>query len=382
MIMKIAFVAAQDPSHQVQFFSGIPYHLYGALARQVETVPLGIMAKTPPNWWQFYTRLWGKVTGKQARWGLRPAVLKELAGKTAARALAHDVDVVLTVGQGYLVFWNSLLPVSSFSDVLYGSLSKGGFQDQNEKPRKLNRRQQQQMADYAQQAVDHALRIFVTSKFALEGAREYGTNIPPEKVAVTQIGANFQERPGPTTDRRPPPPLKLLWVGTTWEGKGGPEAVAVLDSLLEMGLEVELNLAGRIPENLGHPQVVCHGFLHKDVPEERERLFQLYRQSHLLILPTRKDFTPSGLAEAAALGVPAITTPVGGIPGMFAGDEVVLLPFARYREEAPAVIKNLLESGRLAVMAQKTRQRFETVLNWDVIAEKMVAELAVALKSI
>jgi glycosyltransferase involved in cell wall biosynthesis len=122
--------------------------------------------------------------------------------------------------------------------------------------------------------------------------------------------------------------------------------------------------------------------LHKDVPEERERLFQLYRQSHLLILPTRKDFTPSGLAEAAALGVPAITTPVGGIPGMFAGDEVVLLPFARYREEAPAVIKNLLESGRLAVMAQKTRQRFETVLNWDVIAEKMVAELAVALKSI
>jgi hypothetical protein len=39
----------------------------------------------------------------------------------------------------------------------------------------------------------------------------------------------------------------------------------------------------------------------------------------------------------------------------------------------------LLENGRLPEMAEKVRQRFETALNWDVIAKNMVADLAVAL---
>jgi glycosyltransferase involved in cell wall biosynthesis len=377
--MKIAFVAAQDPSASIRLFSGIPYHLFWALSRQVETIPLGITVDGPPKWWRFYTRLWGKVTGQQARWGMRPAVLKELAAKTAQKASEFDVDVVLTVGQGYLVFWNSSLPAASFSDILYGSVAEGGFREQVEIPRKLNREQQQQMVDYAQQAVDHAVHVFVTSNFILEGARCFGTKIPPEKVSVTQMGANFMEVPAMTTSRQPPPPLKLLWLGTTWEGKGGPEALSVLDSLLEMGVEVELGMVGRIPENLAHPNVFCYGFLRKDVAEERARLLELYRQSHLLLLPTRKDSTPSGLSEAAALGVPAVTTPVGGIPGMFGADEVVLLPFDRYREEAPVAIMDLLENGRLPKMAEKVRQRFETALNWDVIAKNMVADLAVAL---
>jgi glycosyltransferase involved in cell wall biosynthesis len=310
---------------------------------------------------------------------MRPAVLKELAAKTAQKVSEFDVDVVLTVGQGYLVFWNSSLPAASFSDILYGSVAEGGFREQVEIPRKLNREQQQQMVDYAQQAVDHAVHVFVTSNFILEGARCFGTKIPPEKVSVTQMGANFMEVPAMTTSRQPPPPLKLLWLGTTWEGKGGPEALSVLDSLLEMGVEVELGMVGRIPENLAHPNVFCYGFLRKDVAEERARLLELYRQSHLLLLPTRKDSTPSGLSEAAALGVPAVTTPVGGIPGMFGADEVVLLPFDRYREEAPVAIMDLLENGRLPEMAEKVRQRFETALNWDVIAKNMVADLAVAL---
>jgi glycosyltransferase involved in cell wall biosynthesis len=116
------------------------------------------------------------------------------------------------------------------------------------------------------------------------------------------------------------------------------------------------------------------------VAEERERLLSLYQQSHLLLLPTRKDTTPSGLSEAAAFGIPAVTTPVGGIPGMFAGDEVLLIPFNRYREEAPAAIMALLENGRLSQMSQKARHRFETALNWDTIAQKIVSDLAAALK--
>lgn len=377
--MKIAFVAAKDPSHAAGYFSGIPYHLYWALTRQVETIPLGISVPGPPGWWRFYTRFWGRMTGEQARWGMRPSVLKKLAAKTAAKASKLEADVVLTVGQGYLVFWDSMLPAASFSDILYGSVSEGVFREEATSPRRLNRPQQRQMMDYAQRAIDQAAHVFITSDFCLAGAKRYGTNIPPNKVTVTQIGANFRETPPRPTNRKLPPPLKLLWVGSSWERKGGSVALAVLDRLVEMGLTVELNVVGRYPDGLPHPHVVNHGFLHKDVSEERNRLLDLYQQSHLLLLPTRRDFTPSGLAEAAAFGVPAITTPVGGIPGMFAGDDVVLVPFARYEEEAPAAIMNLMENGRLTQMAERARHRFESVLNWDVIAKKIVSELDVAL---
>lgn len=380
-LMKLAFVSAQDPSKSVRFFSGLPYHLYWALTRQVETVPLEISVSGPPRWWDLYTRLAGRLSGRQRRWGMRPSVLRELAQRTAEKATAAGADVVLTVGQGYLVFWNNPLPAASFSDILYGAVPKGGFQDELDKRRKLETQQAAQMAVFAQQAVDNAVHVFATSQFVVDGARDFGTRISPDKVTVTQVGANFEETPAFSNGRSAPPPLNLLWVSTSWEGKGGEIALDVLDRLRERGLEVELNLVGRLPPNLEHPHAVCHGFLNKEISEEKARLLDLYRQSHLLLLPTRRDFVPCGLAEAAALGVPAITTPVGGIPGMFAKDEVVLVPFSDYQEAAPKLVVDLLENGRLPLMAEKVRRRFETTLNWDVIAEKIVEKLNMALGS-
>jgi glycosyltransferase involved in cell wall biosynthesis len=379
--MKLAFVSAKDPSTSIRFFSGLPYHLYWALSRRVETVPLESSVSGPPKWWDLSTRLVGRLSGRQRRWGMRPSVLRELAEKTAEKASAVGADVVLTVGQGYLVFWNSPLPAASFSDILYGAVPSDGFQDDPDRPRGLAHQQAGQMVVYAQQAIDNAAHIFATSHFIVDGAREFGTRISPDKVTVTQVGANFLEMPAATNGREGPPPLKLLWVGSSWEGKGGEIALGVLDRLREMRLEVEMNLIGRLPQNLHHPHAVCHGFLNKDIPMERARLLALYKQSHLLLLPTRKDFVPCGLAEAAAFGVPAITTPVGGIPGMFAEDEVVLVPFADYREVVPKLIADLLENGRLSMMAESVRRRFETTLNWDVIAETIVAKLKMTLGS-
>jgi glycosyltransferase involved in cell wall biosynthesis len=307
--------------------------------------------------------------------------MRNLADKTAEQILAHDVDVVLTVGQGYLVFWDSPLPAATFSDILYGSVSLEGFEHEKRKPRQLNSQQGQQLSDYAQRAVDNALRVFVTSSFVLEGARDFGTVIPPEKGIVTQIGANFRDDFVPSmVAKAGPPPLKLLWLGTDWNRKNGDRALSVFVNLVEQGLAVELHLIGDVPEAVSRAGVFCHGFLRKDVAAEQERLLQVYEASHLMLLPTEKDFTPSALAEAAAFGIPAVTTPVGGLPEMFEEDEVVLVPFEHYQEAAVKAIMALLEDGRLLTMAERVRRRFETTLNWDVIARKIVNELAVALE--
>ncbi|MCI0396975.1 MAG: glycosyltransferase family 4 protein [Chloroflexi bacterium] len=376
--MKIAFVSALDPRYHVDYFSGIPYHLFRALARRVEIVPVPVAAERPPAWYRLYTRLRRRLAGRPDTWGLRPGVLQRLAHGAAAAVAQSGADVALSIGQGCLAFWAGPVPMASFSDVLYGGLNP--FPDQQGQPRPLAQAYREQLARIAQRAADNAVRVFITSEFALQGALAFGTRLPREKVVITQIGANFEEWPPAPGPRRPPPPLKLLWVGTGWAGKGGEDCLAVLDALHRAGVEAELSLAGRVPSGLARPHVVYHGFLHKDVPEEQQRLLALYREAHLFLLPTRKDFTPCGLAEAAAMGLPAVTTLVGGIPGMFAADEVVLLDIAHYREQAPAAINQLLQDGRLEEMAGKVRHRFESTLNWDTIAAIIISELERALK--
>ncbi len=138
--------------------------------------------------------------------------------------------------------------------------------------------------------------------------------------------------------------------------------------------EAELHVVGCVPPRR-HPRMVIHGFLRKDVPEEAERLIRLYRQSHLFVFPTRGDLSPGVLAEAAATSLPAITTRVGGIPEMFEGDEIVLLDPSRFREEAVATIPGLLREGHLDSLGRRARRRFETHLNLDMIASRIVTEL-------
>jgi glycosyltransferase involved in cell wall biosynthesis len=376
--MRLAFISAQDPRYNVQYFSGIPYHLFRALARQIEVIPVLVSLDSPSLWYKGRAWIERRLLSRNYAWGLRRDVLKRLALQSAGALIGSEANVALTIGQGHLVFWESPIPAASFSDVLYGSVP--GLQDRPGSRYPLSQAQERTLIRLGQQAVENALRVFITSEYALEGAVEnLGTRIQSPKAVVTQIGANLEGIPEKLETRASPPPLRLLWVGTKWQLKGGPDCLEVLSGLQQLGLEVELHLVGQAPSNLREQNVIYHGYLRKDVEAEHQRLMDLYSQSHLLLYPTRGDFTPSVLAEAAALGVPAVTTPVGGISGMFRPNEMLLLDRSAFGSRAPRVILKLLESGSLSEMAKRVRRRYETHLNWDAIAEKILGELEDAL---
>ncbi len=374
--MKIAYVSPVDSAQSTNHFSYVTHHLYCALARQADVIPLKITAEELP--WRKRAPLLvrGKLTHKRYKTALHPRVLMQLAHNAGEAAMRTGADVVLAIGEGYLVFWDSPIPASFFSDTLYGS--KVDFYSPWYR-HKLDPRQIRELTTFGQRAVNNAHKVFLASDFAIRRAHEeFATIVPPGKAVVTLVGANLAAPP-PVVRRSPPPPLQMLWVGSDWWRKGGDDALYVLDALREAGIETKLHVVGHVPPGVVHPDMITYGFLRKTVPAEREKLIDLYCQSHLFLFPSHADMSCLTLAETAAMGLPAVTTQVGGIPELFAGDDVLLLKLECFRAEAPAAILDMLRGNRFHDLSEKARRRFETHLNWDVIATRIIRELETCL---
>jgi glycosyltransferase involved in cell wall biosynthesis len=90
-------------------------------------------------------------------------------------------------------------------------------------------------------------------------------------------------------------------------------------------------------------------------------LRQLYRRSDLFVLPTTMDYSPNVLAEAAATGVPAIATDVGGVRSLVQDGTTgrLMAPEATAGEWATAIRELLGDQEQLAVWGKNARRLAE-----------------------
>lgn len=168
--------------------------------------------------------------------------------------------------------------------------------------------------------------------------------------------------------------LRLLFVGLDWVRKGGDVAIAALDQLRASGRNVELTVVGRVPPNLGkHPCVVQVGFLDKNQPAQEEIICDLYRQSHLLLLPSRGDCAPMVVAEAMAYGTPVIASDTGGIRDLLGGAGCGrLLPQSASPESWATAIADLTDdSEAYRMISEACFERAES-RSWQVWAKELV----------
>jgi glycosyltransferase involved in cell wall biosynthesis len=105
---------------------------------------------------------------------------------------------------------------------------------------------------------------------------------------------------------------------------------------------------------------------------EQHQWTSLSQQFDIFINTSRVDNTPYSLIEAAALGMPIVSTNVGGIPYLFKnGEEAILVENANALEMANA-IRNLLFdkelSGKIAVNARGLAESFD----WQHIRHKWI----------
>jgi glycosyltransferase involved in cell wall biosynthesis len=198
--------------------------------------------------------------------------------------------------------------------------------------------------------------------------------VPREQVRTILPGANLDE------DSLPPAeewdgdlsPLRLGLVGIDWERKGGPILLDAASILERMGHDVEVVVLGPDPKRVpAHPSLRALGYVHKG--RDFLRFVEILRSFHFGCLLSRVEASGFSTLEYLRLGIPIITTAVGGIVDP-KGAGLRFPVGAGGEQVAEALAEVLQEPARYAAM-RKAATRDGVAYRWDRTANDMLSLL-------
>jgi glycosyltransferase involved in cell wall biosynthesis len=233
-------------------------------------------------------------------------------------------------------------------------------------------------------AYEHCdLLIFASEWAANSAVGQYA--VPREKVRVVPYGANLDMVPERSTvlagKRQKEDTCEFLFLAARWERKGGDTAIAIVETLNQMGFKSRLTVCGTVPPCTSeHMRVVP--FLDKHKEGDRAQLAKLLEDSTYLLVPTKADCSPIVFCEAFAYGLPVITCNVGGVPEIVTHgvNGFVLDPNAPAEEFANLIVSNYRNREAYLQFRIAARDAYEATFNWQhwarimyTIAEGLVA---------
>ena len=166
-------------------------------------------------------------------------------------------------------------------------------------------------------------------------------------------------------------PLRLLFAGSLWEGKGPQVAVRAVGRLKRAGIPIHLDVCGSgTPSFMGwldgilteegvRDLVTFHGFV---APDEMRRFYQ---RGHVLVFPSQWDEPFAAVpVEAMAAGMAVVATTAGGTPEAITDGETGLLVPPGDVNALSAQIRRLSEDDGLrlrlgASAVRRAREAFE-----------------------
>ncbi|MDR7543838.1 MAG: glycosyltransferase family 4 protein [Armatimonadota bacterium] len=208
-----------------------------------------------------------------------------------------------------------------------------------------------------------AHRIYVmgpTTKTVL--MRQYG--IPEGRVVVVGAGPNAPL--GPAVARSSC--RRLLFVGTNWALKGGPELLRAFAGVRRDHPQLELLLVGGEPSGPLPPRVRAVG----RVPHTH--MDALYDQADLLVIPTHQEAFGIALVEGLMKGLPCIASTVGNQPWIVGDAGICVAPgdVAALEEALRRVIRAYaIYHERALVRGRLLREK----LRWGSVAGVIVRDL-------
>ena len=318
--MRIAFVHYQDPTDE-NVWNGTPAYLIGRLREAGhEVIVVGPLHGKFPLFAHVVShvrRKFYKIVYNKTFYVHRDPNVSRARGRYASRIIAKipNLDAVLCVVPSDAAYIQSLIPLFLLFDSTWHQC--------------LDFYPDCMRKDLAQATIDGGLeidkatysnctKVIYSSAWATESAKlDYGA--PQEKLAVLSLGANLNNTPTlekvkQILQERGQNPCRLLFIGREWRRKGGDIALEITSNLIAMGVSCELHIVGcNVPDPVPE-YVVAHGFLNKKNPPDMKKLNQLFSNCDFFLCPTRVDCQPMVIAEAAAYGLPVVTTNIAGIP--------------------------------------------------------------------
>ena len=199
-------------------------------------------------------------------------------------------------------------------------------------------------------------------------------NIPPEKVAIIPL-APLSDPVSPCGNGVEKGHLRLLFFGRILPYKGLERLIEAYALLRGEGVPVSLQITGAgdmrglMPLVNGLPGVAVHN---QWVPETR--MGSVFANADVIVLPYLESSQSGIVASAFAAGIPAIATPIGGLPeqitdgvnGLIAADtSPAALAHSIRRLAADENLLSRLRQGALHTVQQE--------FSWDVVSAGVVA---------
>lgn len=168
--------------------------------------------------------------------------------------------------------------------------------------------------------------------------------------------------------------LNILFSGVDWKRKGGKIAVETTRLLRENGMDAHLYVVGPkvLPSDCqGLDYVTFVGFLDKNNPSNYSQYIELFKQSHIFLLPTLAECAGIVFAEASAFGLPCYTYSTGGVPNYVVnGVNGRTLPLGSSADTFCKQILDDIKTYNIEKFHDGGLELCRTTLSWDVWAEK------------
>jgi glycosyltransferase involved in cell wall biosynthesis len=177
--------------------------------------------------------------------------------------------------------------------------------------------------------------------------------------------------------------INLLFIAFDFAQKGGSICVDAIRKVQAKFPEARLTIVGGRPSAniLDLPGVIYEGFLSKSIPNELEKLEELYATAFALIHPTSSDIQPLVISEAGYFGCPSVAPKSFGIPELIENDVTGFLIDLPLTGDAFAKkILDLCDDGaKYSAMRSAVRRHSLANQTWPAVGERVAQQVRLAL---
>lgn len=380
--MKVIFVTTYDAG-DVRNWSGIPYYLGKSfMDAGIEVHFIGNLKSLPDNF-QFrirnlvYNKLLKGRFGKYERF-YEPKNLRFIASQVKKRIEKIEDGIIFSPGTIPVAYLNTDKIITVWSDATFAVM-----ENYYEEYKHLSKRTIRNCNMYERNALERVSLAVYSSEWAAKSSiKDY--KIAASKVKVIPYGPNIRSKRTINDIKKiniekSKTVCKLLFIGQSWERKGGEAALRVTKCLNEQNIKTELTIVGCVPpETVALPDYVrVLGFINKYEKKGEDLINQLYSENHFFILPTIAECTPVVFSEANSFGLPVITTNTGGISSIIKNDingrmfniEIDVSLCAQY---IAGIFKNYEQYQKYSLISFN---EYLTRLNWEISVRKFISHL-------
>jgi glycosyltransferase involved in cell wall biosynthesis len=339
--------------------------------------------KLKPNATDRFRQIAYRCIGERYLFEREPALLKSMARRIEKKLDGEDLDIVFSASSLPVAYLETDHPIVVWTDSTFGGLLDLYEHFTGVCARSLHNGHLSERLSM----LNAELSIY-SSKWASEIAEQM-YRIDSDRIATIPLGANLTDVPSrksvQANDRlNGTDTLKLLFVGYDWERKGGADALRVHQRIVASGIRSELTIVGCSPSDAKDMKGVhVIGRLDKKQPEQLKRFEELMMESHFLLLPSTADCTAIVFSEAAAFGMPVITTDVGGHASIISnGQNGYLFPPDDPCDGMVETITSVWQDqDRYQRMCLKARDVFEQKLSWSANTKNLISRLQLIVES-